>query len=136
MKRFLLLAVVIAASVGLPLPAVGIPRAYVTSCQDGTVSVLDTATDTVTATIPSGLCPVDAAVLPDGSRAYVAPYYDSDFKLFVIDTQANAVVATVPISSGFHPVATHPAGRRVYVGTSSGVFVVDVATNPVHSGIT
>src|SRR5215831_19577435 len=44
-------------------------RAYVTSFQDNTVSVIDTSTNTVVATIPvvgSGI-----AITPDGTRAYV-----------------------------------------------------------------
>src|SRR5439155_14463912 len=97
---------VLAVSGGRPLPAVATPRAYVPSVYDGTVSVIDTAADTVTATVPAGVQPFWVAVLPDGSRAYAAPgFYLSnvlDHKLTVIDTATNTVVATVPLVGGSH----------------------------------
>jgi YVTN family beta-propeller protein len=34
------------------------------------VSVIDTATNTVTATVPAGLLPFGVAVTPDGSKVY------------------------------------------------------------------
>ncbi|MFI1479566.1 YncE family protein, partial [Streptomyces griseofuscus] len=41
--------------------------AYVTNEGDDTVSVIDTATQTVTATIPVGTVPFWATITPDGS---------------------------------------------------------------------
>jgi YVTN family beta-propeller protein len=38
----------------------------------GTVAVVDTATDTVTATIPVGDNPLDIVLSPDGATAYVS----------------------------------------------------------------
>ena len=46
---------------------VGIPRAYVANFFDGTVSVIDSATKTVTATIPVGTLPSSVAFSPDGA---------------------------------------------------------------------
>ena len=46
-------------------------RAYVTNSQDNTVSVIDTATNTVVATVPVGVNPSGIAITPDGTRAYV-----------------------------------------------------------------
>src|SRR5437870_2398375 len=64
-------------------------RAYVTSC-DNTVSVIDTATNTVIATIPVGLNPFGVAITPDGTRAYVvnhgADFEGSHGTVSVIDT--------------------------------------------------
>ncbi|MFD4620355.1 YncE family protein, partial [Streptomyces sp. NPDC058475] len=45
--------------------------AYVTNDSSGTVSVIDTATNTVTATIPVGTAPQGVALTPDGTRVYV-----------------------------------------------------------------
>ena len=45
-------------------------RAYVTNTNDNTVSVIDTATRLVTATIPVGLGPAGVAVTPNGRFAY------------------------------------------------------------------
>jgi YVTN family beta-propeller protein len=46
-------------------------NAYITNALDNTVSVIDTKTNTVTATIPIGVGPVGVAVNPDGSKVYV-----------------------------------------------------------------
>ena len=45
---------------------------YVTNLGDNTVSVIDTATNTVVATIPVGNSPTLIALSPDNTRAYVA----------------------------------------------------------------
>ena len=47
-------------------------NAYITNTGSNTVSVIDTATNTVTATIPVGGEPYSVAVSPDGSKVYVA----------------------------------------------------------------
>jgi YVTN family beta-propeller protein len=47
-------------------------NAYVTNGGDNTVSVIATATNTVTATIPVGAGPGGVAVSPDGNTVYVA----------------------------------------------------------------
>jgi YVTN family beta-propeller protein len=58
------------------------------------VSVFDTS-NTVVAKVPVGAFPVDVAVTPDGSLAYVTNNHSNTVS--VIDTAANAVVATVPV---------------------------------------
>ncbi|WP_072691403.1 YncE family protein [Rhodococcus marinonascens] len=51
-------------------------RAYITKQDRGTVSVIDTATNTVATTpIPVGLMPWGAAITPDGTRAYITNQY-------------------------------------------------------------
>ena len=59
----------------------------------GIVSVIDTATNTVGATIPVGLLPQPVAITPDGTRAYVSNLGDSTVS--VIDTASNSVIATI-----------------------------------------
>jgi YVTN family beta-propeller protein len=57
-----------------PLAAAYAPdgrHAYVLNSNSGTVSVLDTATNRVTATIPTGDTPWCVALTRDGRRAYV-----------------------------------------------------------------
>ena len=63
-----------------------------------TVSVIDTATNAVVATVPVGTDPFGVAVNPAGSRVYVAN--TSSNTVSVIDTATNAVVATVPVGTG------------------------------------
>ena len=112
-------------------------RAYVTNYVDNTVSVIDTATNTVVATVPVGVQPFGVAITPDGTRAYVAdanclPFCGSG-RLSVIDTASNTVVATIPVGVGSSGVATTPDGTRVYVTNqiSNTVSVIDSATNTV-----
>jgi len=47
------------------------PFAYISNIDDNTVSVIDTATDTVTVTISVGTNPKGVAVSPDESQVYV-----------------------------------------------------------------
>ena len=44
---------------------------YTANSKDGTVSVVDTATYTVSARVPTGAGPTSVAVLPDGRKAYM-----------------------------------------------------------------
>jgi YVTN family beta-propeller protein len=53
------------------VPARANPFAYVANRSDGTVSVIDTATNTVVGTIAEGDGPIAIAITPDGTRAYV-----------------------------------------------------------------
>lgn len=112
-------------------------RAYVTNSVGDTVSVVDTATDAVVATV-SGVTgyPVGVAVSPDGTRAYTANFYGNSVS--VIDTATNAVIATVPVGGvqtggTAQHVVVSPDGARVYVSNFSGdsVSVIDTTTNTV-----
>ena len=49
-------------------------NAYITNASSNNVSVIDTATNTVTATIPVGVEPIGVAVSPNGSRVYVTTH--------------------------------------------------------------
>ena len=88
-------------------PAAAAPFAYVTGSQ---VSVIDTATNTVTATVAVGNLPVGVAVTPDGAHVYVANGFDGTVS--VIATATNTVVASVavgtPAGFSFNPVGIVP----------------------------
>ena len=66
-----------------------------------TVSVIDTATNTVTATVTVGIIPIGVAVNPSGTEVYVANKESNTVS--VIDTATNTVIAMVPV--GTCPVA-------------------------------
>jgi YVTN family beta-propeller protein len=93
---------------GITMNAAG-TRAYVananywdggnTNSVTGSVSVIDTSSDSVTATIPTGYVPDSPALSPDGASLYVAN--DLGNNLTVIDTATNSVTGT--ISTGNHP---------------------------------
>jgi YVTN family beta-propeller protein len=77
-------------------------KVYVGNQNSNDVSVIDTATNTVVATIPVGSFPAGIAVTPDGSKVYVANNVGSN-TVSVIDTATNTVSATIPVGS--NPIA-------------------------------
>jgi YVTN family beta-propeller protein len=105
------------------------PFAYVPNNRSGTVSVIDTATNAVVATVPVGGSPRQVAITPDGTRAYVT----NVGALSVIDTATNTVVGSVPLAGSPGVVAITPDGTRAYVTigfvTNGIVSVIDTATN-------
>ena len=112
---------------------------YVTNVIDGTVSVIATATNTVTATIPVGSGPRGVAVTPDGSTVYVTNFQDNTVS--VIATASNTVTATIPVGNNPFGVTASPDGSTVYVaneaaGTVAGtVSVIATASNTVTATI-
>jgi DNA-binding beta-propeller fold protein YncE len=58
--------------------------------------VIDTATNTVVATVPVGNSPIGVAITRDGTRAYVVN--DLSNTASVIDTATNTVTCTRPSS--------------------------------------
>jgi YVTN family beta-propeller protein len=60
------------------------------------VSVIDTATNTVTGTITVGDGPTGVVITQDGARAYVACLASA--AISVIDTATNTVTATIPVA--------------------------------------
>jgi YVTN family beta-propeller protein/cysteine-rich repeat protein len=116
--------------VALVASAAAAPFAYVPNSGDNTVSVIDTATDTVTATIPiAGAQPQTAAVSANGSRVYVGDLGGFGGKIHVIDAATNAVIASPSVFSGIFHLAISPDGSAVYGAGGSSVKVVDTATN-------
>jgi YVTN family beta-propeller protein len=98
--------------------------------------VIDTATNTVTATISVGEEPIGVAVSPDGSRVYVTN--QAGFSTAsVIDTATNTVTATIPVGMEASGVAITPDGSKVYVVNTrdNTVSVIATATNTVTATI-
>ncbi len=110
-------------------------NAYITNYHDNTVSVISTASNTVTATIPVGFAPFGVAVTSDGSEVYVANTGDNTVS--VIDTASNTVTATIPVGTLPVGVAVTPDGSKVYVAddASDTVSVIDTASNTVAATI-
>ena len=75
------------------------PKAYVTNERSNDLSVIDSATDKVIATIPVGERPRGIRLSPDGQRVYVA-LGDED-RIAVVDTTSLQVVEK--ISAGTDP---------------------------------
>ena len=114
-------------------------RAYVSiSNKDKTVnrvSVIDTASNTVRATITVGTRPFASATTLDGKLLYV-PSHD-DGQLDVIDTTTDQLIQKVDVPKNPHWVVFSKDGKTLYTANheSNVVSVLDVATNRVLTTI-
>lgn len=115
----------------VPIRVGGSPYAYITNEYENTVSVIDTATNTVTGIVKVGSNPVGVAVSPNGKKAYVANYYGKTVS--VIDTETNTITANVNVGNKPDGIAVSPDGTKVYVTNfnSVSVSVIDTKTNTV-----
>jgi len=118
-------------------------RAYVGNFGSDSVSVLDTSSNTVVATVKVGVQPFGVAITPDGTRVYVA---NCGGDVFVIATSNNAVLAKVVVGGCPTGVAITPDGSHVYVtkdnanavaviATSSNTVVATIAVGPAPGGV-
>ncbi len=100
--------------------------AYIANSGNHTISVMDTATNTITATItlPTGAVPYSIAITPDGTRAYVAN--SGNHTISVITTATNTITATITLPTGAVPysIAITPDGTRAYVANTGDDTVV------------
>jgi len=118
-------------SVIITVPEIPGPYAYITNYYNSSVSVIDTATNTVVNTVNVGISPFGVAVSPDGSMVYVTNAGSNTVS--VIDTATNIVIATVDVGKRPFGVAVNQDGTKVYVTNelSNTVSVIDTATNTV-----
>ncbi|MEO7158158.1 MAG: hypothetical protein ABI039_11375, partial [Vicinamibacterales bacterium] len=68
------------------------PFAYITNQSPGKVSVIDIATNTVTANVTVGAGPRGVGVSPDGTRVYVGNNSSGSNSVSVISTASNTVI--------------------------------------------
>jgi YVTN family beta-propeller protein len=112
-------------------PAAG--TVYVTN-YGGTVSVIDAATNTVTATIAVGTDPQGVAVDPAAGTVYVAN--SGAGTVSVINAATRTVTATIAVGTDPKGVAVDPATGTVYVTKyGDAVSVIDAATNTVTATV-
>ncbi|HVJ51566.1 MAG TPA: YncE family protein [Aliidongia sp.] len=120
--HWLVLAIGLAA---IGSKAIAAPFAYVTT--NTGISVIDTATNQVSSTIP--VIGEALAVAPNGKRVYVSGANG----VAVINTATNAVVTTIPAIGG--PVAIAPDGAHAYAGESNAIAVIDTASNTITATV-
>ena len=131
MKLKILLQILILSSFSYIAQAT--TNSYVCNYDSDSVSVINTATNAVIATVTVGNGPISIATTPDGSKAYVSNYFSETVS--VINTLTNTVSATLTVG-GYYPdaIVSTPDGTQVYVacfnspGTASAI---NTATNAV-----
>jgi YVTN family beta-propeller protein len=106
-------------------------HAYVTNFDGTTVSVIDTATRTVTP-ITVDANPISVAVSPDGSKVYVGHGAPGD-TVTVIDTATDTVSGEITVGTNVGGIAFTPDGSIAFVAVFGAdvVKVIDVATATV-----
>ncbi len=96
--------------------------AYVANIIDNSVSVINTVTDQVWATIPVGIGPGNIAVSPNASRIYTTN--QGSHTVSVVDAASQSVIAQVPIFGVPAALIVSQDGSKVYVSS----FNFDVLT--------
>lgn len=130
------LLIILLGSPCLAIPSAAQTTAYVgnadaSSSHNDSVSVIDTSSNTVIATITGIASPHGIAVSPDGTHAYVTSKVSGSVS--VIDTASNTVTGTILVGIEPDAVVVSPDGTRVYVGNqiSNSVSVIDPASDTV-----
>jgi YVTN family beta-propeller protein len=133
LPKFMFLLLLIAA---LPIAIFAQPYAYVSNVSGNNVSVVNTANNTVVATIPVGASPNGVAVAPDGGLLYVA--CSGANTVNVISTASNSVIASIPVGASPMKLAVTPNGAQLYVVAQAvnQVNVIDTASKSVIANIT
>ncbi|KUL52390.1 hypothetical protein ADL22_05270 [Streptomyces sp. NRRL F-4489] len=106
-----------------------------TNFGSSSVSIIDTSTRTVIATVGVTSGPWGVAISPDGLRAYVACFGTDS--VAVIDTTTNRVTGSIPGLNKPLNLAVSPDGSRLYVASQGGnrVDVINTATGTVIASV-
>jgi YVTN family beta-propeller protein len=115
-------------------------QAYVANGTAGVLTVLDTAVNRVTATIPITVGPPQyLAFAPDGRRLYVSVFNDQQtiHAIDVLDAASNTVIATIPQPARPFLPAVTPDGKRLFVPNHdiAAISVIDISTDAVIAQI-
>jgi molecular chaperone DnaK len=115
-------------------------QAYIANRTAGVVTVLDTAVNRITATIPVDAGPPQfLSFSPDGRTIYVSIWDDARTiaAVGVLDTTSNSMVATIPVRTRPYLAAVSRDGKWLYVPNhdSGTVSLIDTATNQVTTEI-
>jgi gliding motility-associated-like protein len=108
--------------------------AYITNSGDGSISVINIATNTIESTIRPPHDPVCVCISPDGSKAYIGCSNGSS-TVTVINTITNAIISTIHVSSSGEStgITVSPDDKMLYVANyvDGTVSVVTIATGAV-----
>ena len=109
-------------------------HAYTANRDAQSITVVDTATNQVTATIPVAAGPPRfLSFAPDGRKLYVSIFNDRGtiHSLGVLDSRSNTMVATIPQPARPFPAEASPDGTQLYVPLPdiASISVIDTTTN-------
>jgi len=113
-------------------------RTLLVTLYDGAIVFVDTSSDRVIATMNTGsLHPNGIAISPDGTRAYVANYFNIDAQIFVVDIASRTIVGSVSTSAYPKSVFLTPDGSQLWVLSyrSFGVTIIDTLSLTISGGI-
>jgi YVTN family beta-propeller protein len=91
-------------------------KVYVSSDGGSTVSVIDTASDSVSKTLEVGKQPHGITLTPDGKLAMIGVW--SDNQIAFLDTSTDQIVRKSPVTNP-HNIAVTPDGAFAYVGSQA-----------------
>jgi YVTN family beta-propeller protein len=86
----------------------------------GSVDVIDTAINEITAKVGIGGAPMQMALSPDSARLYIAAYDH----VAVLCTETNSVIDTITVTAEPSCVAVSPDGGRLYIADQGGAITV------------
>jgi len=111
--------------------AAGGPKAYVGNFKDNTVSVVDTGTNTVIATVPVATGPHGMASSADGRFVYVSG--DGSSEVSVIDATTDRVAQPIDVGKSPHGLTVMPDGRTLLAAVygEDRIAFIDIATQKV-----
>ena len=109
--------------------------AYVPNEGSATISVIDTATDTVTGSLRHGEKPRGIALSADGTRLYLSD--QTGKALIVVDVAGNSVAATIPLGDSPEAIYLSPDGKwlSAAIEDNDEVVLVDTKTLKVDRRI-
>jgi YVTN family beta-propeller protein len=116
-------------------PSPLISEVYVAN-ENGNVTVIDTATDTIITTIDAGNMPFGVGVNSLTSRVYVSD--TDDGPLFVIDATTRTVMTEIALTGGLRGVEVDEGLNRIFVASQNAniVHVINGANNAVIANVT
>lgn len=109
--------------------------AYIGNYRANTLTVINTANNTVLNTMPIGQSPAGVAVKSDGSTVYVTG--DNSGMISVISTATNTITGTISVTPNPSIMAISRDGSRVYVSDVKAnlISIISTATNTVTGSI-
>lgn len=113
---------------------------YVSDFDGSDLTVIDTATNAVTATVPAQPDEADVALSPDGSTAYVlgqnTTVSPATPVVTAIATATDTVTATIPVNNNVLRLTVSPKGNAVYTwGPGATIGVISTKSDTLTESI-